>query len=103
MPGLPLREVVGLVTSRAAIIMGKADEIGSLRPGLAADVTVLRCTDRELALRDGDGAVCTMTRLLVLQLTVRASVVAHSGPAHGVAGVGLVESVSGSGDAGRPR
>ena len=69
MPGLPLREVVRFVTSRAAIIMGKADEIGSLRPGLAADVTMLRWTDGEFALRGGDGAARTMTRLLVPQLT----------------------------------
>ena len=65
MPGLPLREVVRLVTSRAAIIMGKADDIASRRPGLTADVTVLRCTDREFVLRDGAVAVCTMTCLLV--------------------------------------
>jgi hypothetical protein len=65
MPGLPLREVIRLVTSRAAIIVGKADDIASRRPGLAADVTVLRCTNMEFVLRDGAVAVCTMTCLLV--------------------------------------
>ena len=103
MPGLPLREVIRLVTSRVAIIMGKADEIGSLRPGLAADVTMLRWTEGEFALGDGDGATRTMTRLLVPQLTVRAGLVIHSDPTHGVADGSLGESVSGSGGAGRPQ
>src|SRR5216684_3707958 len=39
--GLSLEQVVPMVTSNAAAMIGLADEIGALRPGMTADVSVL--------------------------------------------------------------
>ena len=39
--GLSLEQVVPMVTTNAAAMIGLSDEIGALRPGTAADVSVL--------------------------------------------------------------
>ena len=39
--GVPLNEVIKMVTCNAAVMVGMEDEIGSIRPGKRADFTVL--------------------------------------------------------------
>jgi dihydroorotase len=53
--GLPLREVLRRVTATPAGCIGLADELGTLRPGAAADLTLLRLENGEYAFRDAAG------------------------------------------------
>jgi dihydroorotase len=53
--GLPLHEVLRRVTATPAGCIGLADELGTLRPGAAADLTLLRLENGEYAFRDAAG------------------------------------------------
>ena len=67
--GLSLTEVVAATTSRPADILGRAD-LGTLRPGRPADITVLRIDDTPVELADADGIWLTVPVRLVPVLTV---------------------------------
>jgi dihydroorotase len=62
--GVPLEQLVPMVTSNAAAMLGLGDEIGTLRPGVAADVTVLADERGRWALRDNEGTQVAAERLL---------------------------------------
>ena len=62
--GVPLEKLVPMVTSNAAAMLGLGDEIGTLRPGVAADVTVLADERGRWALRDNEGTQMIADRLL---------------------------------------
>ncbi|MBV9171756.1 MAG: amidohydrolase/deacetylase family metallohydrolase [Chloroflexi bacterium] len=53
--GLSLPEVVARVTSAPAASIGRAGELGTLAPGAAADITLLRIREGEFALQDSAG------------------------------------------------
>ena len=53
--GLPLDEVIATVTSRPAAMLGLADQIGALKPGMQADVSVLDMLEGQFELRDNSG------------------------------------------------
>jgi dihydroorotase len=53
--GLPLPEVIRRVTATPAECIGRSTELGTLAPGAAADVTLLRILDGEFDLRDSAG------------------------------------------------
>jgi dihydroorotase len=61
---VPLEQIVPMVTSHAAAMLGLADEIGSLRPGVVADVSVLADERGRWVLRDNEGTEVTAERLL---------------------------------------
>jgi dihydroorotase len=50
--GLPLTDVVRRVTTTPAACIGRADELGTLAPGAAADVSVFRLAEGEWTFRD---------------------------------------------------
>ena len=52
--GLSLDQVVPMVTSNPAKALGLADQIGALRPGMGADVTVLGELKGRFVLRDNE-------------------------------------------------
>ena len=62
--GVPLEKLVPMVTCNAAAMLGLADEIGMLRPGAAADVSVLADERGRWALRDNEGTQVAAERLL---------------------------------------
>jgi dihydroorotase len=62
--GMPLPEVVRAVTSRPAAVLGLADQIGTLRPGAAADVAILRLEQGRFRLYDIHGNERWATRIL---------------------------------------
>lgn len=62
--GLRLEQVVPMVTSNAARMVGLEGEIGTLRPGGVADVTVLDDQPGRWALRDNEGTRVVAERLL---------------------------------------
>lgn len=70
--GLTPQQVIRCSTLHAAQVIGLADEFGSLRPGSAADLTLLRLTDEPTTLTDADGATRTGTRRLQAVAVVRA-------------------------------
>jgi dihydroorotase len=62
--GLTLEQVVPMVTSRPAEVLGLADQIGALRPGMGADVTVVNELRGRFVLRDNEHNEAIAERLL---------------------------------------
>jgi len=62
--GVPLEKIVPMVTNNAAEMLGLGDEIGTLRPGVAADVSVLADERGRWVLRDNEGTDAVAERLL---------------------------------------
>jgi dihydroorotase len=62
--GLTLEQVVPMVTTNAAAMIGKSDEIGTLKPGAAADVSVLSDERGRFILRDNEKNQVIAERLL---------------------------------------
>jgi dihydroorotase len=70
--GLTLDQVVPMVTKNAADMLRLGDEIGSLRPGVEADVTVLSDLRGKFLLRDNEGTEVVAERLLQPDFCLRA-------------------------------
>src|SRR3977135_2907068 len=70
--GVPLEQVVPMVTSHPAEMLGLSGEIGTLRPGVDADVTVLNEQPGRYALRDNDNNQVIAERLLQPAFCLRA-------------------------------
>jgi dihydroorotase len=70
--GLALEEVVPMVTRNAARMLGREDELGALRPGTVADVTVLDDRRGRFSLRDNGGTEVIAERLLMPAFCLRA-------------------------------
>jgi len=62
--GVPLEKIVPMVTSHAAAMLGLGGEIGNLRPGGVADVSVLTDERGRWTLRDNEGTEAVAERLL---------------------------------------
>jgi dihydroorotase len=61
--GVPLAEAIAMASSRTADVIGRADELGSLSPGRAAEVSVLRIDEGEAVLSDGFETITAARRL----------------------------------------
>jgi dihydroorotase len=70
--GVPLERVVPMVTLNAARMLGREDEVGTLRPGAVADVTVLDDRRGHFSLRDNGGTEVIAERLVMPAFCVRA-------------------------------
>ncbi len=70
--GLSIDEAVSMVSDRAARAIGWPGDVGTLRVGAEADVSVFRLEERPVALTDSTGATRPGTRLLVPVETLRA-------------------------------
>jgi dihydroorotase len=73
--GLPLVDVVRMVTANAATVLGLEGEIGTLAPGASGDVTVLAVEHGEWTLSDSLGVELRSTVRLRPELAVRCGVV----------------------------
>src|SRR5262245_26638961 len=62
--GLTLEQVVPMVTTNAAKMIGKEDEIGTLKPGVVADVSVIADQRGKFLLRDNEKNQVVAERLL---------------------------------------
>jgi dihydroorotase len=69
--GLGLEQVVPMVTRNAARMLGREGELGTLRPGAVADVTVLADRSGRFSLRDNGGTEVIATRLLTPAFCLR--------------------------------
>ncbi|XUM21589.1 amidohydrolase/deacetylase family metallohydrolase [Bradyrhizobium oligotrophicum S58] len=72
--GLTLEQVVPMVTSNPAAMLGLSDQIGALRPGMAADVSVLRKQQGRFVLRDNEKTEVIAEKLLQPVFCLRAGV-----------------------------
>jgi dihydroorotase len=70
--GLTLEQVVPMVTTNAAAMIGLSDEIGALRPGMAADVSVLSDQRGKFLLQDNEKTKVVAERLLQPLFCLRA-------------------------------
>jgi dihydroorotase len=70
--GLSIEQVVPMVTSNAAAMIGLADEIGALRPGMTADVSVLSDEGGRFVLQDNEKTQVVAERLLQPLFCLRA-------------------------------
>jgi dihydroorotase len=70
--GLPLADVVRMVTANAAVVLGMEGEIGTLAPGAVADVSVLACEAGSWTLEDSLGEQITASERLRPELAVKA-------------------------------
>jgi dihydroorotase len=70
--GLQLDQVVPMVTRNAARMLGREAELGTLRPGTVADITVLDDRRGRFSLRDNGGAEVIAERVLMPAFCLRA-------------------------------
>ena len=70
--GLTLEQVVPMVTTNAAAMLGLSDELGTLKPGTAADVSVLSDIRGRFILRDNEKTQMVAERLLQPAFCLRA-------------------------------
>jgi dihydroorotase len=70
--GLPMADIIRAVTARPAELIGLADEIGTLRPGAAADVAILDVEEGPVELYDIHGLKRQADRQFQSVLTLRA-------------------------------
>jgi dihydroorotase len=71
--GLSFEQVVAMVTSNAAAMLGLSDEIGALRPGMVADVSVLSDERGRFLLLDNEKTQVVAERLLQPLFCLRAA------------------------------
>jgi dihydroorotase len=70
--GLPIEQVVPMVTTNAAAMIGLSGELGTLRPGATADVSVLADERGRFILRDNEKTQVVAERLLQPLFCLRA-------------------------------
>jgi dihydroorotase len=70
--GMPLEKVVPMVTSNPAKMLGRADEIGALKIGMGADISVINEITGRFALRDNEKNEVVAERLLQPAFCLRA-------------------------------
>jgi dihydroorotase len=70
--GLPLRHVVAMATCNAAAMIGMQDELGTLRVGGVADVSVLDDQRGRWVMRDNEGTQVVAERMLSPLFCLRA-------------------------------
>jgi dihydroorotase len=70
--GLPLEHVVAMTTSHCAAMAGMDGVIGTLKPGVEADVTVLNDDRGRWMLRDNEGTEVKADRMLTPAFCLRA-------------------------------
>lgn len=69
--GMTLTDVIAAATTRPAHILGLSNELGSLRPGACADITVLRMDEGHFSLIDAEGQSRTGRNRLRVVTVVR--------------------------------
>lgn len=72
--GLTLEQVVPMVTTNAAELLGMRETLGHLKPGAVADVSVLSDERGRWTLRDNEGTRVDTERLLYPKFCLRAGV-----------------------------
>jgi len=75
---MPLQQVIDAVTYRPAKAFGLENEMGTLKEGVPADVTVLRRTqDKQVCFQDVSGGSLIGNELLIPQMTIKNGVIVY--------------------------
>ncbi|MCC7106150.1 MAG: amidohydrolase/deacetylase family metallohydrolase [Chloroflexi bacterium] len=82
--GVSLEQIVPMVTSHPAAQLNRLGEIGTLRPGACADISVLADDEAAASVRDNEGHPLTVRRVLRPILTVRGGAIVEQGGASAV-------------------
>jgi dihydroorotase len=69
--GIGLDQAIGMVTSNAALVFDYGAQIGTLRPGSEADVSIFGLRDGKFEFEDSDGGKRTGRQMLVNKAVVR--------------------------------
>ncbi len=69
--GMPLVEVIRATTETPAKLMGMEGEIGTLKPGAFADITVMKIEDREYTFTDSYGNSLPAHQIMIPQMTMK--------------------------------
>lgn len=69
--GMPLTEVIRATTETPAKLMGMEGEIGTLKPGAFADITVMKIEDREFTFTDSYGNSLPAHHIMIPQMTMK--------------------------------
>ena len=72
--GIPLEHVVAMATANCAAMVAMQDVIGTLKPGVEADITVLNDDHGRWMLRDNEGTEIVAQRMLTPAYCLRAGV-----------------------------
>jgi dihydroorotase len=64
--GVPLADVVAMVTTHTAEVIHRTDTLGALAPGREADITILEVQEGDVRLSDGFEVLATDRRLVPL-------------------------------------
>ena len=78
--GFSLSEVVKMATVNAARLLGRNDTLGSIRPGRAAEISVLRLEERDWEAVDSQKGTLTARQALVPVFAIRTGVVYEPAP-----------------------
>jgi dihydroorotase len=69
--GIGLDKAIGMVTANAARVFDYGAQIGTLRPGSEADISVFELRDGKFEFEDSDGGKRTGRQMLVNKAVVR--------------------------------
>jgi dihydroorotase len=81
--GLSVEDVIAMATARPAAAIGRSDELGAIRVGGVADLSLLRMVEGRFSFRDALGDERLGDRRLEPVATVRAGVIADPSPWRG--------------------
>ncbi|WP_068775227.1 amidohydrolase/deacetylase family metallohydrolase [Paenibacillus sp. FJAT-26967] len=70
--GYTLEEVITWATSAPAKVLGLESEIGTLKEGSEADITIFRIEEEPILLKDAEGKTIAYNQQLIPQYTIRA-------------------------------
>jgi dihydroorotase len=69
--GIPLDKAIGMVTANPTRILDFGAQIGSLKPGSEADVSIFELRDGKFDFEDSDGMIRTGRQRLFNKIVVR--------------------------------
>jgi len=79
--GLDLKQIIEMSTINPASVLGEENRIGSLKPGMEADVSILELLSGKWKLEDSEQQTLEVDRLIVPSVTLKAGQVIPAQPA----------------------
>ncbi|MDR1977828.1 MAG: amidohydrolase family protein [Synergistaceae bacterium] len=70
--GMPLNNVIRAVTDTPAKLIGMEGQVGTLAPGAAADVVILKIREKSTIFQDSHGNTILGSKLFIPQMTIKA-------------------------------
>jgi dihydroorotase len=78
--GLSLNQVVAMTTANPARALGESTSLGSLKPGMAADISIFQLAEDEWDLENNDGDTLRSNRLIFPRAAVRIGKLVQAAP-----------------------